>query len=286
MFGHKVVEDLRGLNPPHGSETYDKIQNELISSIPMTNQFYLGDAYGLAKTLSIHKRDINIQEYFSENILFFKLPYSPLYLEHETSNRPNMEKGGVVEDLRWATLLKEYTDRPNEIFCFLAAYMKSAKQFIHYPVVTVFNTKTTDVKLLKCNFVSENDITTAAGMTILVIASVIILNCKNIIYKKVHPDKALNTKRIKNKKLPLFEYHSLKFQPLEEIIYGQNRQYGKKKLASKRVHLCRGHFKTYTEEKPLMGKHTGLYWWEPHVRGDKKAGLVLKDYEINCAENI
>ena len=48
-----------------------------------------------------------------------------------------------------------------------------------------------------------------------------------------------------------------------------------------RQHLCRGHLKTYTADKPLFGKHVGRFWWFPHVRGDKKLGVVLKDYEVH-----
>lgn len=50
------------------------------------------------------------------------------------------------------------------------------------------------------------------------------------------------------------------------------------------LHLCRGHFKTFTAEKPLLGKHTGQYWWQPHVRGDEKNGTIKKDYRIKEAK--
>lgn len=44
------------------------------------------------------------------------------------------------------------------------------------------------------------------------------------------------------------------------------------------LHLCRGHFKTYTPEKPLLGRHVGTYWWEPHLRGDEHVGVVVHDH--------
>jgi hypothetical protein len=47
-----------------------------------------------------------------------------------------------------------------------------------------------------------------------------------------------------------------------------------------RVHLCHGHFKNYTEGNPLFGKYTGRYWWQPFVRGNKKKGVVMKDYLV------
>jgi len=45
-------------------------------------------------------------------------------------------------------------------------------------------------------------------------------------------------------------------------------------------HLCRGHFATYTAEKPLFGKHVGKYWIPPHMKGKKENGEVVKDYAI------
>lgn len=46
------------------------------------------------------------------------------------------------------------------------------------------------------------------------------------------------------------------------------------------MHICRGHFKRFTEEKPLFGRLTGLYWWPMHVRGSVKHGVVDKDYAL------
>ena len=43
-------------------------------------------------------------------------------------------------------------------------------------------------------------------------------------------------------------------------------------------HYCRGHFATYTEEKPLFGKYSGKFWIPAHVRGSVKNGAVVKDY--------
>jgi hypothetical protein len=47
-------------------------------------------------------------------------------------------------------------------------------------------------------------------------------------------------------------------------------------------HLCRGHFATYTPEKPMFGKPklVGRYWHPPHTRGSKKNGEIIKDYAV------
>jgi hypothetical protein len=46
------------------------------------------------------------------------------------------------------------------------------------------------------------------------------------------------------------------------------------------LHICRGHFKTFTEEARLFGKYTGTYWWPAHVRGSVDEGVVEKDYRV------
>lgn len=46
------------------------------------------------------------------------------------------------------------------------------------------------------------------------------------------------------------------------------------------LHVVRGHFATYSSEKPLFGKYTGTFWREAHTRGDAAAGEVAKDYTI------
>ncbi len=45
-------------------------------------------------------------------------------------------------------------------------------------------------------------------------------------------------------------------------------------------HIVRGHFATYTPDRPLFGKHIGTYWREAHARGNRNAGEVAKDYRV------
>lgn len=110
----------------------------------------------------------------------------------------------------------------------------------------------------------------------IVIRILTLLNCKNIITAKVISDEKLSRKRIKKGKKPLFSYHILKIK--DKLSHNPSEF---RDLWTNRLHLCRGHFKEYTKENPLFGKHTGLYWWQPHIRGDKKRGIVMKDYQIS-----
>lgn len=109
-------------------------------------------------------------------------------------------------------------------------------------------------------------------------AALMLLNCKNIVSEDNLPPEKLNRKRNKNGKQELFTYKTLKL-----VLPTESKNIGKEYLpsgAKVRIHLCRGHFKKYTKEAPLFGRYTGLYWWEPHIRGDKNEGMVIKDYKI------
>lgn len=50
-----------------------------------------------------------------------------------------------------------------------------------------------------------------------------------------------------------------------------------------KLHTARGHFKTYTAEAPLMGRHVGTYYWGWQVRGNRKNGEIISSYEVGAA---
>ena len=112
-----------------------------------------------------------------------------------------------------------------------------------------------------------------------------ILNCQNIITKEVTPPEKLNRKRIRNGRLPLYSYKIL------EVVKGKPKTknagsvpWDYKSPETVRFHLCRGHFKTFTEERPLFGKYSGTFWWNPQSRGDRSKGVVEKEYKVTTAK--
>lgn len=104
-----------------------------------------------------------------------------------------------------------------------------------------------------------------------------LLNCKNITTEEVKASDRLNKKRRKAGKVEIFDYRVLTVTvPTTKGGYSEKTA----PLFHNRVHLCRGHFKMYTQEHPLFGRHTGRYWWQPQVRGENKAGIIMKDYTL------
>lgn len=106
------------------------------------------------------------------------------------------------------------------------------------------------------------------------------LHCKNIEVRTVVPPEKLSLKYRKNTGRDLVKYHVLDIAPMRKILDRYRK--GTSDDLRRALHICRGHFKIFTEDAPLMGKHVGTFWWTPQVRGSKDAGVVLKDYRVSA----
>jgi len=103
------------------------------------------------------------------------------------------------------------------------------------------------------------------------------MHCKNVGYVKTVPNEKLQRRRIRDGKVPLVTYKTLKIDPIKKIIASANN--GNSDLTPKSLHICRGHFKNF-DDKPLFGKLKGTYWWPMHTRGSVEQGEIKKDYSI------
>ncbi len=110
------------------------------------------------------------------------------------------------------------------------------------------------------------------------------LHCKNVDVATGEnwPEK-LQKAREKRGKLPLFRWHTLVIEPAKKIIASANN--GDKKLTPKALHICRGHFKDFSD-KGLFGKYRRMYWWPMHARGAAEHGIVGKDYLVKPKSEI
>lgn len=104
------------------------------------------------------------------------------------------------------------------------------------------------------------------------------MHCKNVEFVDQIPTKIENQKRKKKGKLPFFRFKTLNIQGVRKII--DNEMEKQNVGLKKALHICRGHFATYTDENPLFGKITGTFWKPMHLRGNGKIGTIIKDYSV------
>lgn len=104
------------------------------------------------------------------------------------------------------------------------------------------------------------------------------MHCKNVRLDENDPPEKPSRRRKKRHGKPLTKYYTLEIEPMRQTLRreGRSEEVGLKRS----LHICRGHFATYSEEKPLFGKVAGTFWRDAHVRGRADQGMVAKDYSV------
>lgn len=110
------------------------------------------------------------------------------------------------------------------------------------------------------------------------------LHCKNIDIKPIDPPDKLSRNFFKKHGTKLTRYHVLEISPMKRLL--EQVRSGEKTDLRRALHICRGHFKTFTNDAPLFGRYTGKYWWPSQVRGAKESGLSVKDYRVTAPSDI
>lgn len=250
MFAHQVIERVRA----HEEIKSDHLM-ALRTLIEKSQKFHFDDLYFDSKTTI---------ERFTKSM---RLPFPVTWIDYNDAGRSHTkgaflckEKNGVIDcyAYHWATdpLMPEY-------------------MWHLYPYsLQIF----TDAHIQISNLISQVDPPDGSlrGFAEL-FGFLLLLCCKNLATEKVKAPEKLNKKRRKNGKQGLYDYHILRL-----VLPSERKGCSAKSipLFHNRIHLCRGHFKEYTAEHPLFGHYTGLYWWQPHVRGQNKTGVVMKDYAV------
>lgn len=109
-----------------------------------------------------------------------------------------------------------------------------------------------------------------------------LMHCKNIEIVDAPAEGTRQQQRHaerKRKGLPKLDYKVVNLKP-----QGGKRKSGTGVMSvdtEQPWHLVRGHFKTYTEDAPLLGQHVGTWWWGAQVRGNPQEGIVVKDYDLD-----
>jgi hypothetical protein len=107
-----------------------------------------------------------------------------------------------------------------------------------------------------------------------------IINCKNVRTEETGQVTLARSGSEKRRGIPArkIKYHTI------QLPGGGTRADGKGGHRATAIHRVRGHFKTFTAEKPLLGQHVGTYWWGWQVRGKAENGIVVSDYSLEGAK--
>jgi hypothetical protein len=282
MYAHQVIEAISNSNPGSEIGKNKKAKSSFIQLLQESQKFYFGDIKNILSVFNGLYKDTPLFSYgLAEGIM---LPYQICTLMFEnTLGKDNMANK--------VTIIATSDDKGDEISIFLWLFLKDEKDWAIFPVAVHVEglldlTQTSQMVLQPLyGYEMEQDFSNSLVFSPMKTAMklvnyfLMLLNCKNITTIDNPPPEKLNKKRSKSGKCPLFTYKTLVIKPTGKKQASQDAQ----GLWENRVHLCRGHFKTYTEENPLFGKFTGRYWWQPSVRGNKKKGVVMKDYRVEMA---
>lgn len=100
-------------------------------------------------------------------------------------------------------------------------------------------------------------------------------NCRNVVKKQNNYPINLIKRRKRENKFPITRFYTLEIDGKTRSNASKNNGEWKNSL-----HICRGHFKNYTEESPLFGFYVGTVWCPQHLKGHEDIGVVKKDYSI------
>lgn len=106
--------------------------------------------------------------------------------------------------------------------------------------------------------------------------ALMLMNCKNISYAD-HEPKPLTKKQKRRGEKRGVSFKTIVIDTDDTYYFRSKAQDPKNHNA---LHMCRGHFVTYTDDNKLFGKYTGRYWRRPHLRGKNKDAVNINDYKL------
>lgn len=145
------------------------------------------------------------------------------------------------------------------------------------PIGAVDYTLFADESEIRSSF-SKGVIDHSIGSTLLAIS---FMHCKNVVLEDAPFIGPRQQRRaLERKGIQQARFKTLVIDPMKQVLKteGGIEHNGLKKA----LHICRGHFATYSEDKPLFGRYSGTFWKPAHVRGNADNGTVYKDYKVKA----
>ena len=109
--------------------------------------------------------------------------------------------------------------------------------------------------------------------------AVSLTHCRNVEAAEINPDPRAAKRWAKKGRPPLSRYQVLDVGAMTTVLDREGEATAKG--LGHALHICRGHFKTFSEDAPLFGRVSGMFWWADQVRGNREHGEVVKDYAVH-----
>ena len=277
MWKHEILASLKWQSTLNLPDSYAILLKSVIQPVEEAPNIHIGDAGSIES---------------ARKILGEEEPY--LLMDNEEMMRCPFPKSlftfcpseyGIADSKRMAVCVHQ---DENGIYTTAFLYEPRSRQWLIYPYTSACTPFSDGIAqlydpatVMKWPLSREQSETFMLRLIYVVHATLYTLNARNIYLEAVERPAKLNKKRKKNGKIPLYRYHVLKVAPGLVRKNGQHEN-THPVPGSMPVHLCRGHFKTYTAEAPMFGirGNYGRFWVQAHVRGNKQRGIVMKDYEL------
>jgi hypothetical protein len=299
MYAHQVIEDLKlsKSNPAFNSIMVEKV----IAKIKSAKHFHFTSDEEVISTLNIKK---GCALFLEEQGEYINPPYSTCWFDFDVKTNKRMSKMGYVfYQLHPKWIVSLYFEHNNQFGRWVpfpySYFIGLGSTTADFDIEDL--KKTTELKELKArisdNMIASNHLRVyskeiskddtyqmakdGAHLNAFLNFGLMLINCCNVKISKNPPSENLNKKRRKAAKQELFTFHTLQLI-LPDKKHSNSSEANTDNLdkSDKRLHFCRGHFKTYTKSNPLFGKYIGRYWWPSQIKGNKEKGFVLKDYSI------
>lgn len=309
MYAQEILTDLGDLRwltgNPWDTQNYRDYIKESAEIIKKSHKFHMGsydDLYKLSKNL-IEKPEMKL------NADYVKMPYKYSYFDFTVTT----ETGGTD---RLAMCFWESETDPDFLAYLSFQYDKAnIKKWMLRPIAYIIHTRgmlprkeffrrariafpdrvgndvkdfRKDIEELLClmgSLVNVKDLSQYQRAEALeetffwaVTMFLLMLYSKNVGTNEINPSKKKGKTGFGSRKLPMFTYHVLKLNLPKKKGEKEKNMNANEAMKHYRKHFCRGHFKVYTEDAPLLGKFVGRYWFSAHLRGSED-GFVDKDYK-------
>lgn len=295
MWAHKAIEDLLNAHQVSQSKDYSLACKTVVELLKKSQHFYFGHC---SEYIELLPKNFYDEPLFlgnlAENIW---LPYEICAFWFDNSSDSYDERYPDITLSKKGVLCLSTKRRrnENEILIFSLNYINELRSWVIYdlpctvcigkklynnglsnivPLDSILGDVNKSLNKSKSDRLAKDMQQDLSALN----STLMLLSCKNIELETNYPSGALNKKRRKKNKVEIFSYYTLKLKPFSPKRQSKKAEHQSE--WSNRIHLCRGHFKKFSEEKPLFGKYTGMFWWQPQVRGDKKQGVVQKDYQV------